>query len=207
MQGEGEDEMQDQNAAVAAGEAIIDEASPEQEDGESQNQFQQQQVLSSAQHQMMVQPGAESNIMPLQGQIAEDLSTEQIIELLQNAANNSLEGDDGEPNFDENGEPIPVIPEEVQLQLQQVLQERMLQQQQQQQFLLQQQQMVGNSPLQRVGTGQNDHRVQSNQNIYNILTESVSKAKAGLAHLGPGASKKKSNSNSPNRKAQLTHAD
>ena len=29
MQGEGEDEMQDQNAAVAAGEAIIDEASPE----------------------------------------------------------------------------------------------------------------------------------------------------------------------------------
>ena len=79
----------------------------------------------------MGQPGAESNIMPLQGQIAEDLSTEQIIELLQNAANNSLEGEEGEPNFNENGEPIPVIPEEVQLQLQQVLQERMLQQQQQ----------------------------------------------------------------------------
>jgi|TARA_B110001450_G_scaffold255196_1_gene282134 hypothetical protein len=33
------DGMQDQNAAAAAGEAIIDEASPEQEDGESQNQF------------------------------------------------------------------------------------------------------------------------------------------------------------------------
>jgi hypothetical protein len=45
----------------------------------------------------MGQPGAESNIMPLQGQIAEDLSTEQIIELLQNAANNSLEGEEGEP--------------------------------------------------------------------------------------------------------------
>lgn len=41
--------------------------------------------------------------------------------------------------------------------------------------------------------------MQANQNIYNILTESVSKAKAGLAHLGP-ASKKKSTSNSPHRK-------
>lgn len=131
QQDAGADGMQDQNAAAAAGEAIIDEVSPEQEDGESQNQFQQQQLLASAQHQMMGQPGAESNIMPLQGQIAEDLSTEQIIELLQNAANNSLEGEEGEPNFNENGEPIPVIPEEVQLQLQQVLQERMLQQQQQ----------------------------------------------------------------------------
>lgn len=39
LQQDGADGMQDQNAAAAAGEAIIDEASPEQEDGESQNQF------------------------------------------------------------------------------------------------------------------------------------------------------------------------
>jgi len=43
-----------------------------------------------------------------------------------------------------------------------------------------------------------NERVSQNQNIYNILTESVSKAKAGLAHLAPGASIR-SNSNSPLR--------
>lgn len=57
--------------------------------------------------------GGQSNIQPLQGQIsniADDLSTEQIIELLQNAAdaqNSQNNGElDGEGNFDENGEPI-----------------------------------------------------------------------------------------------------
>ena len=78
-------------------------------------------------------PGTESNILPLQGghisSIAEDLSTEQIIELLQNAAdaqNSQNAGELGETNFDENGEPIQPMPEEIQLQLQQVLQERMM---------------------------------------------------------------------------------
>ena len=44
-------------------------------------------------------------------------------------------------------------------------------------------------------------RVQSYQNICNILTESVSKAKEKLAHLAPNAaaSGKKSASNSPTR--------
>jgi len=37
------------------------------------------------------------------------------------------------------------------------------------------------------GLAMND-RVQSYQNICNILTESVSKAKEDLAHLAPGAS-------------------
>lgn len=68
--------------------AIIDEASPEQEDGESQNQFQ---ASLQQKHQMMMQmqqnQGIQSNIMPIQGagqgsNIADDLSTEQIIELL-----------------------------------------------------------------------------------------------------------------------------
>ena len=52
-----------------------------------------------------------------------------------------------------------------------------------------------------VGAGMND-RVQSYQNICNILTESVSKAKEQLAHLGPGGSPGKgrgSKSNSPVR--------
>lgn len=40
--------------------------------------------------------------------IADDLSTEQIIELLQNAADaqNSQNAELGETNFDENGDPI-----------------------------------------------------------------------------------------------------
>lgn len=55
-------------------------------------------------------------------QVADDLSTEQIIELLQNAQNMSQNGGEvGETLFDENGEPIQQLPEEVQLQLQQVL--------------------------------------------------------------------------------------
>lgn len=90
---------QDQNAPSHAGEAIIDEASPEQEDGESQNQFQNQQ----------------SNILNMQ--VADDLSTEQIIELLQNAQNISQNGETDENMFDENGNPIQQLPEEVQLQL------------------------------------------------------------------------------------------
>jgi len=70
--------------------------------------------------------GGQSNIQPLQGQIssiADDLSTEQIIELLQNAADaqNSQNGElDGDGNFDENGAPIgssqgQQLPEEIQL--------------------------------------------------------------------------------------------
>ena len=54
-----------------------------------------------------------------------------------------------------------------------------------------------------MGAGMND-RVQSYQNICNILTESVSKAKEQLAHLGPGGSPGKgrdSKSNSPVRSA------
>jgi hypothetical protein len=89
--------------------------------------------------------------------------------------------------YDENGNPIQQLPEEIQMQLQQVLQERM----QQQEFLLQQQQMEGVPEL--------DTRVQQNQNIYNILTESVSKAKEDLAHLAPGASPAKSKKGSPQR--------
>ena len=55
--------------------------------------------------------------------------------------------------------------------------------------------------------GMND-RVQSYQNICNILTESVSKAKENLAHLAPGASAsaKKTTSNSPignNKQSEL----
>jgi len=63
----------------------------------------------------------------------------------------------------------------------------------QQQFLLKQQQMQNPAAL-------ND-RVQSYQNICNILTESVSKAKEDLAHLAPGASPgKHSTKGSPVRK-------
>lgn len=51
-----------------------------------------------------------------------------------------------------------------------------------------------------------NERVSQNQNIYNILTESVSKAKAGLAHLAPGAVQ--SNSNSPLRQPKgITNAE
>ncbi len=57
--------------------------------------------------------------------IAEDLSTEQIIELLQNAQSLNNGDDMDGTNFDDNGEPVQTLPEEVQLQLQQVLQERM----------------------------------------------------------------------------------
>lgn len=59
-------------------------------------------------------------------------------------------------------------------------------------------QMLPGAPL---GAGMND-RVQSYQNICNILTESVSKAKEQLAHLGPGGSPGKgrgSKSSSPVR--------
>ena len=63
------------------------------------------------------------------------------------------------------------------------------------------QQMGGDGNLNRIqGVGMSD-RVQSNQNIYNILTESVSKAKDRYAHLAPGGSQQRrrtgSLSNSP----------
>ena len=67
-------------------------------------------------------------------------------------------------------------------------------QQQQQEFLLKQQQMQ-NAP------GSMNDRVQGYQNICNILTESVSKAKEDLAHLAPGGSPgKQSSKGSPIRK-------
>ena len=67
--------------------------------------------------------------------------------------------------------------------------------------MLQQQQMQ-NAP----SAGMND-RVQSYQNICNILTESVSKAKEHLAHLAPGASPpkgRKSTNPSPERSHGFT---
>lgn len=86
-------------------------------------------------------------------------------------------------------------------------------QQQQQEFLLQQQQMAVQQ--QNLGqpkmSGMSD-RVQSYQNICNILTESVSKAKERYSHLAPGAesqTRHKSNSNSPERNMQskISRAD
>lgn len=78
-------------------EEAIDEVSPEQEDGESQNQFNNK--------QSNIQGGQISNI-------AEDLPTEQIIELLQNAQNQS---EMAEANYDENGDLIQQghLPEEI----------------------------------------------------------------------------------------------
>ena len=68
-------------------EGVITEASPDQEDGESQSQFNQmsqqhrQQLMMQVQQQQMGLDGGggQSNIQPLQGQIsniADDLSTE-----------------------------------------------------------------------------------------------------------------------------------
>lgn len=59
--------------------------------------------------------------------IAEDLSTEQIIELLQNAQNQQNLAEEGQQLVDEEGNPVQPLPEEVYVQLQQVLQERMIQ--------------------------------------------------------------------------------
>jgi hypothetical protein len=48
--------------------------------------------------------------------IADDLSTEQIIELLQNAQD-SQNASEGQEQVDDEGNPIQVLPQEVQLQL------------------------------------------------------------------------------------------
>ena len=93
-------------------------------------------MLMKQMQQQQLATDQQSNILPLQGgqisNIADDLSTEQIIELLQNAAeaDAQISGELGEQeNFDENGEPIAAqnqLPEEIQIQLQQVLQQRMI---------------------------------------------------------------------------------
>jgi hypothetical protein len=61
-------------------EAIINEASPEQEDGESNAQQFQNQMMSENQNE---QEASNINAPPNQiSSIADDLSTEQIVELL-----------------------------------------------------------------------------------------------------------------------------
>ena len=124
-------EMQGQEDAQQ--EQLAEDASPspdEQVEGQVPEQTESQMVYM----QQNPESGFMSNIAP------DDLSTEQIIELLQNAADaqqsSGAEMDD-QTQFDENGEPVGQLSQEVQMQLQQILQERMMQQQQQQQFLLQ----------------------------------------------------------------------
>ena len=65
------------------------------------------------------------------------------------------------------------------------------QQLEQQDFLLRQQQRSESSPGQRVQ--------QQNENIANILTQSVSKAKDRYAHLAPNSANRKSSRDSPDK--------
>lgn len=149
---------------------MINEASPEQEEGESNAQFQNP-LMHDGQNEEEA-----SNIQAPANQIssiAADLSTEQIIELLQNAQNQQMLAEEGQQMVDENGNPVQPLPDEVYSQLQQVLQERMMQQQQQQ-FLLQQQQMAN---AQGKGLPSAQQEKYDGFNICNILTDSVSKAK------------------------------